>query len=98
MAGMCGLCNIVFGGHDARPGKGADYVCYVWLEGGWGGRVAKRDNHTAMTLFGSSATNQPIEMQERVFPHALHGLPLRARTRRAPGATAAASASRRSGS
>ncbi len=68
MAGMCGLCNIVFGGRDPRPGKGADYVCYVWLEGGWGGRVAKRDNHTAMTLFGSSATNQPMEMQERVFP------------------------------
>ena len=68
MAGMCGLSNIVFGGRDSRPGKGADYVCYVWLEGGWGGRVAKRDNHTAMTLFGSSATNQPMEMQERVFP------------------------------
>ena len=65
---MCGLSNIVFGGHDPRPGKGADYVCYIWLEGGWGGRVATRDGHTAMTLFGSSATNQPIEMQERVFP------------------------------
>jgi N-methylhydantoinase B len=68
MAGMCGLCNIVFGGHDPRPGRGSDYVCYVWLEGGWGARVATRDGHTAMTLFGSSATNQPMEMQERVFP------------------------------
>lgn len=68
MAGMCGLCNIVFGGYDPRPGRERDYVSYVWLEGGWGGRVANRDNHTAMTLFGSSATNQPMEMQERAFP------------------------------
>jgi len=68
MAGMCGLCNIVFGGQDPRPGKGGDYVCYIWLEGGWGGRATTRDGHTVMTLFGSSATNQPVEMQERVFP------------------------------
>ncbi|MFN0156115.1 MAG: hydantoinase B/oxoprolinase family protein [Gaiella sp.] len=68
MAGMCGLCNIVFGGYDPRPGYEREFVSYVWLEGGWGGRPAKKDNHTAMTLFGSSATNQPVEMQERVFP------------------------------
>ena len=97
MAGMRGLSNITFGGRDPRPGKGADYVCYVWLEGGWGGRVAKRDNHTAMTLFGSSATNQPMEMHERVFPMRFTATATR-RTRQAPECTGAASGSRRSGS
>jgi N-methylhydantoinase B len=68
MAGPTGLTNITWGGTDDRPGHDSDYVCYLWLEGGWGGRPARRDNHTAMTLFATSATNQPVELHERGAP------------------------------
>ena len=68
MAGPTGLTNITWGGHDGRPGFDRDYVCYLWLEGGWGGRPARKDNHTAMTLFATSATNQPIELHEHTAP------------------------------
>jgi N-methylhydantoinase B len=68
MAGPTGLTNITWGGYDLRPGYERDYVCYLWLEGGWGGRAAKKDNHTAMTLFATSATNQPVELHERTAP------------------------------
>jgi N-methylhydantoinase B len=68
MAGPTGLTNITWGGDDLRPGENGEYVCYLWLEGGWGGRAARRDNHTAMTLFATSATNQPVELHERSAP------------------------------
>jgi N-methylhydantoinase B len=69
MAGPTGLLNIVMGGEDPRPGKeGQDFVMYLWLEGGWGGRPARKDNSVAMTTFATTATNQPIELQERLYP------------------------------
>jgi N-methylhydantoinase B len=68
MAGPTGLVNTVSGGYDPRPGFEREFVTYIWLEGGWGGRPAKKDNHTSMTLFATSATNQPIEQHERLFP------------------------------
>ena len=68
MAGPTGLINTVSGGYDPRPGYEREFVTYIWLEGGWGGRPAKKDNHTTMCLFATSATNQPIEQQERLFP------------------------------
>lgn len=68
MAGPTGLINICWGGQDTREGRNDEYVCYLWLEGGWGGRVAKRDNTTAMTVFATGARNQPIELHERSAP------------------------------
>jgi N-methylhydantoinase B len=68
MAGPTGLINTVSGGYDPRPGYEREFVTYIWLEGGWGGRPAKKDNHTTMCLFATSATNQPMEQQERLFP------------------------------
>jgi N-methylhydantoinase B len=68
MAGPTGLINTVSGGYDPRPGHEREFVTYIWLEGGWGGRSAKKDNHTTMCLFATSATNQPMEQQERLFP------------------------------
>jgi len=68
MAGPTGLINTVSGGFDPRPGHGREFVTYIWLEGGWGGRLDKKDNHTTMCLFATSATNQPMEQQERLFP------------------------------
>lgn len=69
MAGPTGLLNIVMGGQDTRPGQhGEDWVMYLWLEGGWGGRPARKDNAVAMTTFATTATNQPVELQERLYP------------------------------
>jgi N-methylhydantoinase B len=69
MAGSGNICNMVLGGVDTRPGReGRDYVMYNWLEGGYGARPGKKDNHTAMSLFASGTRNQPIEMLERAYP------------------------------
>jgi N-methylhydantoinase B len=69
MAGPTGLLNIVMGGEDGRPDHGGrDFVMYLWLEGGWGGRLARKDNSVAMTTFATTATNQPVELHERLCP------------------------------
>jgi N-methylhydantoinase B len=68
MAGPTGLSNIVWGGSDERNGVEGEYVCYLWLEGGWGGRPAMKDNSTAMTIFATGARNQPVELHERTAP------------------------------
>jgi N-methylhydantoinase B len=68
MAGPTGLVNTVSGGYDPRPGYEREFVTYIWLEGGWGGRATRRDSHVSMSLFATSATNQPVEQQERLFP------------------------------
>jgi N-methylhydantoinase B len=69
MAGPTGLLNIVMGGLDARPGhEDENFVMYLWLEGGWGGRPGRKDNAVAMTTFATTSTNQPVELQERLYP------------------------------
>jgi N-methylhydantoinase B len=68
MAGPAGIANTVAGGYDPRPGREQEFVVYIWLEGGWGGRPAKKDNHTSMCIYATSATNQPMEQQERLAP------------------------------
>lgn len=68
MAGPVGLVNTIMGGWDPRPGYEHEYVSYLWQEGGWGARVAKKDNHSAMPPFGAGARNQPIEQYERFYP------------------------------
>jgi N-methylhydantoinase B len=68
MAGPAGIANTVAGGYDPRPGFEREFVVYIWLEGGWGGRPAKRDNHVSMCIYATSATNQPMEQQERLAP------------------------------
>jgi N-methylhydantoinase B len=69
MVGSGNICNMVLGGVDTRPGReGRDYVMYNWLEGGYGARPGKKDNHTAMSLFASGTRNQPIEMLEHAYP------------------------------
>ncbi|MCY3924732.1 MAG: hydantoinase B/oxoprolinase family protein [bacterium] len=68
MAGPTGLINTITAGYDPRPGYEREFVMYLWLEGGWGGRAARKDNATAMTTFATTAMNQPVELQERLFP------------------------------
>lgn len=63
------ILNIIVGGEDDRPhAQRRPFVMYTWLEGGYGGRVAKRDNHSAMSLFASGTQSIPIETLEREYP------------------------------
>ncbi len=64
--------NLVVGGHDPRPGFGTEFVMYMWKEGGYGGRPGKKDNHTAVSLYASGTRNEPVEVQERVYPIITH--------------------------
>jgi N-methylhydantoinase B len=68
MAGPTGHTNSVIGGWDPRPGRERPFVVYLWQEGGWGARVAHKDNHTTMASYAAGAKNQPIELVELYFP------------------------------
>ena len=45
---------------------------YIWKEGGYGARPGKKDNHTAISLYASGTRNEPVEVQERVYPVLTH--------------------------
>ena len=77
-----------------RPGYERDFVMYIWKEGGYGARPGKKDNHTAISLYASGTRNEPVEVQERVYPDPHAPLRVHHRLGRAPGGIAAASASR----
>ena len=73
MACPTSLINSCFGGYDPRPERQTEYVMYLWLEGGWGARPGKKDNHTAMIPLGSGARTQEAEVLERVYPVIIEG-------------------------
>ena len=72
MACSGNMTNMVVGGHDPRPGYERDFVMYLWKEGGYGARPGKKDNHTAISLYASGTRNEPVEVQERVYPILTH--------------------------
>jgi N-methylhydantoinase B len=45
-----------------------DSVCYLWDEGGQGSCSHKDGNHFQLMIFGAGATNQPVEVLERILP------------------------------
>ncbi len=63
---------MVVGGFDGREGHERDFVMYLWKEGGYGARPGKKDNHTAISLYASGTRNEPVEVQERVYPVLTH--------------------------
>ena len=63
---------MVVGGFDPRPGHERDFVMYLWKEGGYGARPGKKDNHSAISLYASGTRNEPVEVQERVYPILTH--------------------------
>ena len=71
---VCGgnMTNMVVGGYDPRAGYERDFVMYLWKEGGYGARPGKKDNHTAISLYASGTRNEPVEVQERVYPILTH--------------------------
>jgi N-methylhydantoinase B len=72
MACSGNMTNMVVGGFDPRPGYERDFVMYLWKEGGYGARPGKKDNHTAISLYASGTRNEPVEVQERVYPILTH--------------------------
>jgi N-methylhydantoinase B len=72
MACSGNMTNMVVGGYDAREGYERDFVMYIWKEGGYGARPGKKDNHTAISLYASGTRNEPVEVQERVYPIITH--------------------------
>ena len=72
MACSGNMTNMVVGGFDPRDGYQRDFVMYIWKEGGYGARPGKKDNHTAISLYASGTRNEPVEVQERVYPIITH--------------------------
>ncbi len=68
MASPTNLVNISVHGTDRRGGKETEYVMYVWLCGGWGGRPGLRDNNTHLMPLGAGTSLQPAETLERLYP------------------------------
>ena len=72
MACSGNMTNMVVGGFDPRDGYQRDFVMYIWKEGGYGARPGRKDNHTAISLYASGTRNEPVEVQERVYPIITH--------------------------
>jgi N-methylhydantoinase B len=68
MASSTNIVNIILNGIDHRPGRGEEYVMYLWLQGGWGGRPGRRDAHTSLMPLAAGSTVQPAETLERIYP------------------------------
>jgi N-methylhydantoinase B len=69
MACPTNLVNICIGGRDERPQHdGEEYLMYLWLAGGWGGRPGKRDAGTAVLPIGPGTNLQPVETLEKAYP------------------------------
>jgi N-methylhydantoinase B len=65
-AATINLANLVVSG--TSPDTGASGVAYLWNEGGQGARSYKDGNSYQLMIFIGGATNQPIEVIERIIP------------------------------
>lgn len=65
-AATINLANLVVSGRN--PETGNDSVAYLWNEGGQGSRSYKDGNSYQLMIFIGGATNQPIEVLERIVP------------------------------
>jgi N-methylhydantoinase B len=65
-AATINLANLVVAG--AHPETGSESVAYLWNEGGQGARSYKDGNNFQLMIFIGGATNQPIEVLERIIP------------------------------
>lgn len=68
MASSTNLVNISIHGHDVRPGRGEEYVMYIWGAGGWGARPGRKDNYSSQMPQAPGSILQPAEMLEREYP------------------------------
>jgi N-methylhydantoinase B len=65
-AATINLANLVVAGPN--PETGSESVAYLWNEGGQGARSYKDGNSFQLMIFIGGATNQPIEVLERIVP------------------------------
>lgn len=65
-AATINLANLVISG--SHPESGTESVAYLWNEGGQGARSYKDGNSYQLMIFIGGATNQPIEVLERLIP------------------------------
>lgn len=65
-AATINLANLVVSGRNQEAGT--DSVAYLWNEGGQGARSSKDGNSYQLMIFIGGATNQPIEVIERMVP------------------------------
>jgi len=77
MACPTNLVNITLSGIDNRPGRGGEFVMYLWLAGGWGARPAAGDNHTFLMPLAAGTRLQFAEVLERVYPALIEGYGLK---------------------
>jgi N-methylhydantoinase B len=73
MCAPTNLVNISLFGRDDRPGREGDYVMYLWLCGGWGGRATAGDGGTYMMPLAAGTRLLFAEMLERVYPVLIDG-------------------------
>jgi N-methylhydantoinase B len=65
-AATINLANLAISGR--HPESGNELVVYLWNEGGQGARSYKDGNSFQLMIFIGGATNQPIEVIERIVP------------------------------
>jgi N-methylhydantoinase B len=65
-AATINLANLAISGR--HPESGSESVVYLWNEGGQGARSYKDGNSFQLMIFIGGATNQPIEVIERIVP------------------------------
>jgi N-methylhydantoinase B len=65
-AATINLANLVISGR--HPESHGEAVAYLWNEGGQGARSYKDGNSFQLMIFIGGATNQPIEVIERMIP------------------------------
>jgi N-methylhydantoinase B len=65
-AATINLANLAISGR--HPESGSESVVYLWNEGGQGSRSYKDGNSFQLMIFIGGATNQPIEVIERIVP------------------------------
>lgn len=69
MACPTNLVNIcVHGQQGGSVLDGGEFLMYLWLAGGWGGRPGNRDAGTAVLPIGPGTSLQPVETLERTYP------------------------------
>lgn len=73
MCAPTNLVNISVFGQDTRGGRCDDYVMYLWLAGGWGGRSNAGDGSTYMMPLAAGTRLLFAEMLERVYPVLVDG-------------------------
>jgi N-methylhydantoinase B len=73
MCAPTNLVNLSIFGHDSRFKHNPEYVFYMWLCGGWGGRKSSGDGQTHMMPLAAGTRLLLTETLERIYPIQVEG-------------------------